>query len=255
MYPFELERDEPSTKIDLYLDLFLYFTQDISKDAFLKGNILLNKLIGEGARGTKDLDFDVVNPDIYNKSVKPRLVEFADACVQYGLADRYRISELTSTTSGGVKIYKDDKLVYGVDVGSTDNMIFGVIEYQFEGEYILGSSINKIVAEKSMTTLSEKRYRRLKDFYDLYIICNSGFNIDYKEVSSYILKSLNGDLEEYRKLINNYPFDIEILTKAEKAWTKFTLTDINGLELDKPKFLDLYRDISIVYMNLKGEVR
>ena len=246
MYPFELERNDPDTKIDLYLDLFLYFTQDISKDAFLKGN----KLIGEGARGTKDL-----NSDIYNSSVKPKLINFANACIKADLADDYRMSELTPTTSGGVKIYKDDKLVYGVDVGSTDNMIFGVIEYKFEGEYILGSSINKIVAEKSMTTLSEKRYRRLKDFYDLYIICKSGFDIYYKEVSSYIFKSVNGDLEEYKKLINNYPFDIDVLTKAEKAWAKFTLNDINGLELDKPKFLDLYRDISIVYMNLKGEVR
>lgn len=43
---------------------------------------------------------------------------------------------------------------------------------------ITNPSINKILADKIVSTLSKKRFRRVKDFYDIYIILTSGYEYD-----------------------------------------------------------------------------
>lgn len=67
--------DSNTNIIDFYLDLFLEITNYIKDSIFLKGNILLNKLLPEMARATKDLDFDVLNKEIFKEFIKPNFIE------------------------------------------------------------------------------------------------------------------------------------------------------------------------------------
>lgn len=237
--------------IDVYFELFLEIAKEIHDDVFLKGNVLLNKILSDTARGTKDLDFSCVNEELYYNVIVKHLSDFGDKAIETGLASSYEVRDIQPRRSGGIDV-KDEagSIVYAVDVSLADSAVFGTVEYNFSGDCILGSSLNKILADKCLSTLSRKRFRRIKDFYDMYIILNSDLRYDTKEILALMIDKVGK--EEVDRLLSNYPFSQEIIREATKAWDKLKLIRASDNEpLYKPLFNDVLWKVSKLYDDLK----
>ncbi len=236
--------------IDFYLDTFIELSENLREEFYLKGNILLNKIYPEMARTTNDLDFSIINKELYLQVLVPRLEKFGDKLIENSIeVDSFIIKEISDTKSGGIMI-KDynDKTVYSIDVSLTKKTMYGFSEYKFSDIKLKASSIEKIIADKSITTLSKKRYRRIKDFYDLYIIMLNHSNYDLIKVKKLIIDSIGE--EEFYDLINNYPFTYEEMIKLEHAWRKFIIKTRDP-SYNKPEFSEIIYYSSKIYDNLK----
>lgn len=120
------------------------------------------------------------------------------------------------------------------------------IEDSFSGQEVWGSSIEKIMCDKLLATLSPRRFRRIKDFYDLYVLKMIGQPCDFVKVVQLTLEKQPA--EELRKLIDNYPFSTEVLEQLVRAWSKFTLTSFDHtINLQKPEFMQLISEVGEFY--------
>lgn len=244
------EDKERETIIDIYFDLFLELTKDISQESVLRGNILLNKLFSESARATKDLDFDILSKELYIEVVAPRLKIFAEDCVALGIASSYDLSEIRENNIGGIKISDSTgKLVYSVDISCSNKLHGGEASYSFSGSAILGSSIDKILADKISTTIGEHRLRRLKDFYDIYLILTSRVRYSLEIIRELMIDNLGS--EEYNRLLMNFPFTEEDVKKLTQAWDKLKLSNAMNIAIKKPDFSEVYNYATRLYANLK----
>lgn len=249
-----LKDTEILSDLDIYLNLFVDISKEANELVCLRGNILLNTLLSKTARSTKDLDFDVnMSVDNYNKIILPMLVSFAERLISEGKADTYDIREITKETGGNIRLRKNvegkEIIVYSVDTSIVQDIRTGSVEYEFNNQTVSGSSIAKILSDKCLATLSIKRYRRMKDFYDIYIILKSTLNFDVKEVYELMVYTL--DRVEVGMLLDNVPFNDEVLLKATHAWDKFRLERFDDKELVKPSFQSMYSTVSGLYNNLK----
>lgn len=245
---------KPETQDDIinfYFDVFIELNAGLYNEMYLKGNILLNKLIGANTRTTKDLDFSIINKEIYESILKPRLELFGNTILEKDIeACSFEIKELSERKSGGI-IIKDEKnsTLYGIDISLGTKSIYEVTSYEFSGKHVQGSTINKIIADKCLATLSRSRFRRIKDFYDLYVICSNNIEYDIDIVKQIMIKKKG--IEEVETLLNNFPFNLEVLTQLKNIWdTKFSL-ETRTETYKKPEFTDLLNVISVIYNNLK----
>lgn len=204
---------------------------------------MLGNLLPDVARSTKDLDCSILNMELYNSHIVPCLHTFAEKVMRPGWT--YRVAPITSTQSGGIKIYDTDfKIVYSVDISVSKTELMGVTFYNICGVDVFGSSVEKILADKCIATLSRQRYRRVKDFYDLYIILKSRFVYSVEDVVRIMLAVLSR--EELVTLLGNVPFSEEIAGQIETAWGKLNLRSFSGehIKLNKPEMLQV---LSVVY--------
>ena len=239
--------DDSKDILDRYLDAFLELSLDIREQCLLKGNVLLNKLAPEYARATKDLDMSVATLDLYNSYIKPRLVVWAQRIIDSGLAVSYQVKAASPTMSGGVALYKSDgSVAFSIDISLYKASAYGAVKYSFSGEEVWGSSIEKIMCDKLLATLSPRRFRRIKDFYDLYVLKLIGQPCDFAKVVQLTLEKQPA--EELQKLVDNYPFSPEVLGQLARAWSKFTLTSFDRtINLQKPEFMQLISEIGGFY--------
>ena len=245
--------DDKLTDLDMYIELFIEIAKETDNLVKLKGNILLNQLLRETARLTKDLDFDVsMSVEQYNRVIVPLLTKFAERLISEGKADEYTIREISENTGGDIKIFKriGDKTVtvYSVDTNIKHDIRTGSSKYVINNYEILGSSLERILADKCLATLSYKRFRRIKDFYDIFIILNSDLNFDVSEVLE--LMVLSTSKEEVKELLEVLPFSDEIMKQSEHAWKKFSLTRFSGAEIGKPNFINMYDVVTTLYDSL-----
>lgn len=233
--------------LDRYLDAFLELSLDIREQCLLKGNVLLNKLAPEYARATMDLDMSVATLELYNSFIKPRLVIWAQRMLDSNLAVSYRVKDASLTTSGGVSLYKSDgSVAFSIDISLYKASSYGAVKYSFSGEEVWGSSIEKIMCDKLLATLSPRRFRRIKDFYDLYVLKMIGQPCDFVKVVQLTLEKQ--PIEELQKLMDNYPFSPEVLEQLVQAWSKFTLTSFDRtINLQKPEFMQLIFEVGGFY--------
>ena len=249
----KLEEKLPN-ELDIYMELFLKLAEKYDDLVCLRGNILLNQILSNQARSTKDLDIHVaMTVDNYNKNILPLLISFAEDLVSTGSADSYSVREITPTTGGNIRIKKNvngqDRIIYSVDAEIDMDLHTGAVKYIFKNKEVLGSSIEKIISDKCLSTLSVKRFRRIKDFYDLYIIINSGLQYTLSTVYELMINSVG--LEEVTSLLNNIPFDAKTLCELSNTWGKLTLNHFDNITLYKPTFNEVYSTINLLYTNLK----
>lgn len=241
--------------IDKYFDLFLDISAEIHDDVFLKGNVLLNKILPNDARSTLDLDFSCIRQSVYESEIVPKLVKFGETAIMNGLASRYDIGEMKPGHSGGISI-KDasNRKVYSVDVSLHDSAMLGIVEYEFSGIYVQGSSISKILADKCLSTLSNSRFRRMKDFYDIYIILKSGLEFNVEDVVKIMCDKAG--VVCVKGLLDNIPFSDEVLSKANVAWSKLVLTRAyDGSVIPVPNFMDVLTVVYSLYGDLVVTLR
>lgn len=233
------------------MDLFLSISIEIKEEVFLKGNVLLNQILRDSARGTKDLDMSVISEELYDTVIVPKLKEFGDNLISNGLAVIYVIKDISRKTSGGIDIKNgNNETVYSVDISLSDINPLGVVYYSFGGNEFLGSSINKILADKCLSTLSVKRFRRIKDFYDIYIIVKSSLNYDSESIFKLMVDKVG--LDEVRQLISNQPFSKDVIIKAIHAWFKLSLLrDSDNREIEKPDFIEVLNACYSMYRGIE----
>ena len=239
---------------ELYLQLFLEMSEILGDNVFLKGSVLLGNLLPGVARATKDLDCSVLNIELYNSHIVPCLHAFAQKVMKPGWD--YRVSPITDVHSGGIKIYdSDSKIIYSVDVSVSKTELMGVRFYNICSRDILGSSVEKILADKCIATLSRQRFRRIKDFYDLYIILRSRLVYRVEDVARIMLATR--PREEIVALLDAVPFSEEITVQIEAAWSKLSLRSFSGehIRLSKPEMLQVLSTVYQLYDKLKLVVR
>lgn len=256
-----LDLDEPSKdnsaddlSNELYFQLFLEMSKELGENIFLKGSILLGNLLPRVARSTKDLDCSILNTEIYNSHIVPCLDAFAKKVMKPGWT--YKVSPISNTQSGGIKIYNaDSKTIYSVDVSVSKTDFLGVTFYNIRSSNIFGSSVEKILADKCVATLSRRRYRRVKDFYDLYIILRSKLTYNVEDVVKIMLAARSR--EEITELLNNVPFSEEVVERVEAAWVKLDLKSFSGhsIRLTKPEILQVLFEVYRLYDKLKIALR
>ncbi len=243
--------------IDIYFDLFITINNKLNEDVCLKGNILLNKLYKEKARATKDLDMDIkVSKMVYREKVIPLLKEFAEDLISRGLADRYRIkNEGNDKTMGGISIYKyegcnvKDSLIYSADI-NLGNSIFGDTIYVIEGCEFRGYSIERVICDKIIATLSDKDNRRVKDYYDIYLIREMESNLDYTKIVDYIIQK-RGSVESTLTLLKSFPFLEENLMVLKSKWEDFLSTDLKELQVNVIHFSDMFRVYTLLVSKIE----
>lgn len=242
------------TLVERYMELFLEIAVKIRKDVFLKGNVLLNQICRNTARGTKDLDMSVISTELYDTVILPELIKFGDTLVSNGLAEFYQVKNIQPKMSGGIDV-KDGQnhTLYSVDVSLSDIHPLGVVEYTFGGYVVYGSSIEKILADKCLSTLSRKRFRRIKDFYDIYIILDSEVGYDVSSVLELMISKVGR--EEVISLLNNQPFTREVIEQVVKSWNTLVLIrDLDGSKIDKPNFQSVIDKVYILYDRISIKV-
>lgn len=231
------------TLIETYTDLFLQISNQIKENCSIKGNVLLSNLLKSTARSTRDLDMSVYSKELYSECVVPELEKFANSFPN----TTYTIRDITETHSGGITI-KDssNKVLFKVDVSLSSKSLAGAVLYSFSGEEAYGSSVEKILCDKCITTLSEKRYRRIKDFYDIYIIISSSMVYNPKRVLDLMIEKVG--VQEVLSLFNNIPFDEDSMSKLNHAWNKLELHNaFTGERLEKTPFRELVVDVYNFY--------
>lgn len=109
------------------------------------------------------------------------------------------------------------------------------------------NTIEKLIADKCIATLSERRFRRAKDFYELYVLINSGINYNLEEVVKCM--RLQFDDDAITHLLTNFPFSEDIVLNMDKTWDSLKLTTYNGESI--PSLNTIIRRLTILYDNLK----
>lgn len=234
-----------------YLSLFRSITKDLERQCVLRGNILLSNILPDKARLTKDLDFDVINREVFQDVVLPRLKTFGDTCIAQGLADDYRVYTIGDAHSGGIKVYLQGHTVYGVDVSAPAKSMFDfeVKNYKFNDIEVRGSTIERIVGDKLTVFLSEKRNRRPKDLYDLYILLSSFPKLSIPNVYTYMCQ-LSGEAKVLESLYN-YPLSEEDLIVFQHTWSKFKARDVNGNPQRVPDLTEVFKFVGPCVMLMR----
>lgn len=216
--------------------LVLVLVRVLKVEKAFKGGYVLNQLI-EKSRMTHDVDFSISNKEDYN-AVKDCFVKVAEVFKENGYIDSYRLKELSPQGSGGIDFYdKNGRKFLGVDV-SVHDISWGVQSYNFDVATLDAFRIERMLADKLIAILSEKRFRRTKDLYDFYIITDT-FDFSFSTLKEYLRRRGGAKWE-------NIPFSEEVLVQYRKAWDKLVLQDVHGNPLGNTDFSKaLFRFYSI----------
>lgn len=164
-----------------------------SNDFIVKGGILVSSLIGVDERTTRDIDATMRGHDMNLNNIARILSEVAAIDIGDGfvfeLGDPQEIME--NSEYGGVRIaviasIENTKTNFKIDISTGDALTPDAIEYEYklllEDRSIALRSYNTetLLAEKLETILSlALQTTRMRDFYDVYMLAESGHNINY----------------------------------------------------------------------------
>lgn len=192
-----------------------------------KGGYILSQVLPVGvARRTADVDASIGKEEIYEK-VKEVLLNIALELEADGLVDNYTVKDTVSERmSGGIDMYKEERKVFGVDIGYHD-ISWGVVRSTVNGVDISRFSVERMLSDKASSVLSRKRFRRTKDIYDFYVLTNY-FDVDVSVLKEFLISRC--------ETINTWPFSEEILVQYEIAYEKLILVTKDGEPIPKPTF-------------------
>lgn len=214
--------------IDAYLDyIFTVLVRYLGVYSVFKGGYILNKRIPR-ARATTDIDFSISNKTDAGH-VYQVLKEIGEVFVTKGAAEDYTVQEnISETSSGRLKITLQDGTQVGVDVGLHD-LSYGVQEYQDAEMKYKVFSVERSLADKISVFMSYKRFRRIKDLYDIYVF-SKHCDIDYELLRQCVEKRCS-DIDW-----NMIPFTDNIVEQVVRAWSKLDLVRIAGPGKVHPDF-------------------
>lgn len=244
--------DLDKNTVDRHTELYLELVRIITGKLILKGNILLNQLIPDKARGTQDLDVSIFSEEVYMKLIKPELQKIGEEAVKKGIGVQYKLTDIQPDKSGQFVLWKKGKMrgsleiVLDVDFSLIGKEHIMFSEYKINNEVIYGSSREKIVADKMSAIVTGKWKRRPKDLYDLYIIRQARWELDYKTIAELIIQQ-NG--KEWTVDRFNQPFFLpENFMLIKEIWdNRFDLKDRNDVRIEKVEISEVIKEISVIY--------
>ena len=223
--------------------IVLVFSGAFYSELAFKGGYMLNKLLLDQSRRTRDVDLSIRDKTSYEQ-VKRVLKSIAEQLTSQGIIDDYRIKEeITATKAGGIDLYRNGSKVLGVDV-SLHDISYGVQQYALGFTDVMAFEVERMLADKIVAILSKKRFRRTKDLYDMYALAKT-FAFDYNKLAKYI--ELRGNAEW-----DNIPFDETVLIEYERAWERLDLrSSVTGDSLAKPAFVEVIRVFNSIAVAIK----
>lgn len=208
--------------------LVMLATETLHDKMALKGGYLLSRILGDRGRKTQDVDFDVLDQKAYDYLI-PTIEALGEYYIKSGLATEYKIRhDLSGDKSGGFTVYNDKVIILKCDICS-ENLSYGLSFTQIGEKEVQTFSPERILADKVLALLSEKRFRRSKDIYDVLCITDC-FKCDARLINSYMRKRLTST----EGVWDDFPYSEEILTKMEVAYSKLRLSNIKDEVIPKP---------------------
>lgn len=210
----------------IVLSIIQRFNQE---DLAFKGGYMLNQLMPEVSRMTRDVDFSVDSAEQYEK-IKVILKDIGDYLVQNEIICYYKVKDsIAPTQSGGIDFYdSNNSRCLGVDVG-WHQIVSGTKWYDLKLGQVHAFSVERMLSDKIHAIFTPKRFRRTKDLYDVYYLLEN-FDVDYKKFKECI--ELRGELD-----LNKNPFREEILEQYLHAWNKLNIVSVvSTREIEKPEF-------------------
>ena len=163
------------------------------KDNFiLKGGMLVSAMVGLENRATMDIDTSIRNMPLDTIAAKAMVEEIIAVPVDDNI--RFEINDfgtiMDDAEYSGVRISLNafldaTRIPLKIDISTGDAITPAAVNYQyklmFEERYIILRAYNleTVLAEKIETVLSRSVLNtRLRDFYDLYVLQDTGLEID-----------------------------------------------------------------------------
>lgn len=242
------------SKLETYFSLYIRLAEIMRSNVTLCGNILLNVNYPDGARLTQDLDLSIPS-EKENTELLRELKKFGDYCVatnSYGVVKYDELRCATLEHNGGMKLRANDNSVrLSIDIALEKDYGCRQYRYNVKGIDFYGNSIEAVLCDKCISTLSPQRFRRAKDFFDLQLILDN--EIKYDEEKVFILMENKIGRKLLYEYLNNYPFTEETLIKCQDTWSKLTLSSFNKeAKIEKLSWLESYSKVSTIYSRLNN---
>ena len=158
----------------------------------LKGGMLVSALVGLENRATMDIDTSIRNMPLDTIAAKAMVEEIIAVPVDDNI--RFEINDfgtiMDDAEYSGVRISLNafldaTRIPLKIDISTGDAITPAAVNYQyklmFEERYIIlwAYNLETVLAEKIETVLSRSVLNtRLRDFYDLYVLQDTGLEID-----------------------------------------------------------------------------
>lgn len=158
----------------------------------LKGGMLVSAMVGLENRATMDIDTSIRNMPLDTIAAKAMVEEIIAVPVDDNI--RFEINDfgtiLDDAEYSGVRISLNafldaTRIPLKIDISTGDAITPAAVNYQyklmFEERYIIlwAYNLETVLAEKIETVLSRSVLNtRLRDFYDLYVLQDTGLEID-----------------------------------------------------------------------------
>ena len=158
----------------------------------LKGGMLVSAMVGLENRATMDIDTSIRNMPLDTIAAKAMVEEIIDVPVDDNI--RFEINDfgtiMDDAEYSGVRISLNafldaTRIPLKIDISTGDAITPAAVNYQyklmFEERYITlwAYNLETVLAEKIETVLSRSVLNtRLRDFYDLYVLQDTGLEID-----------------------------------------------------------------------------
>lgn len=207
------------------------------KDNFiLKGGMLVSAMVGLQNRATMDIDTTIRNLPLDMDHARQIVEEIAAVPIDDNI--RFEIKDVSNIMDeaeyGGVRLSLDafldtTKIPLKIDISTGDVITPAEITYRyklmFEQRYISlwAYTLETVLAEKIETVLSRTIFNtRLRDFYDLYILQNTGIEINTKTLATALKatcrkRSSERVLPEYRRILD----EIEANFTMREFWESY----------------------------------
>lgn len=202
----------------------------------LKGGMLVSAMVGLENRSTMDIDTTIRNFPLDCEHAKQIVEEIVatpvDDIIRFEMKDVSNIMD--EVEYGGVRISLNafldtTKIPLKIDISTGDVVMPAEIIYHyklmFEQRYISlwAYTLETVLAEKIETVLTRTIFNtRLRDFYDLYILQNTGIKIDRKILAAALAATCRKRdsekvLPEYRRILN----EIEANATMWEFWESY----------------------------------
>lgn len=167
---------------------------DYRENLVLKGGMLVTSMLGIGERMTRDTDVTMQNKQLDIESAVAMTREIAAIHLEDGtsfsIEDAYEIMD--DSEYGGVRIEMKahlgkTEIPMKVDISTGDALTPSAVNYAYRLLLedrtidILAYNVETVLAEKIETMLARSTLNtRMRDFYDMWVLMNSGSDVDSK---------------------------------------------------------------------------
>ena len=233
-------------------DFVQYFVSRVQYGAVvLKGGYMLSELLGVD-RYTADVDMSIQGDTQYD-TLALILQKYGELLVASGRCSRFEVRQevIPGRRSGGAEYWhildNKEQLLFSVDISAPDCEYDTItVTLPLLGKVVV-SSLEQVSADKISVMFSRKRFRRIKDLFDLYYISKFD-SVDLETVAVCLARRGRWPLD-----LTMYPFTDERREGLRHAYERFYLQTQDGKPVEKkPDFMEMIESVSAFIDPLLG---